>query len=262
VVSTLELASTSSSGTLSGLGTQFINFAEITVDPNSSWTLTGANTLVAGTTLTNGGTLTLSDALLNDAGTVINDSFIIVDPSALFLAALSGTGELMIDSGSTVTIDGPVSPGETIVFGGTDAVLNFLDPAGFAGAIQGQGPSDQINVSCFAGGTLIDTGSGPVPVEALSTRDCLQTALGGPGRIVWIGSRKVNCALHPNPKTVWPVRVRAGAFAARMPKRDLWLSPDHAVFTNGVLIPIKYLINGCTITQEPRDEVTYFHIET
>jgi hypothetical protein len=33
------------------------------------------------------------------------------------------------------------------------------------------------------------------------------------------------------------------------------------VFVDGVLIPIKHLINGCTITQEPRDEVTYYHVE-
>ena len=30
---------------------------------------------------------------------------------------------------------------------------------------------------------------------------------------------------------------------------------------NDVLIPIKHLINGCTIMQEPRGEVTYYHVE-
>jgi hypothetical protein len=261
LVSTLELDFGASAGTLSGLGTQFINFAQTTIDPNSSWTLTGTNALATGTTLANAGTLTLSDALLNDGGIVINDGSLIVDPSTLSLAALSGTGEVVIESGSTVTVSGSVSAGETIVFSGNDAVLNILDSAGFFGNIVGQGPSDQVNISCFAAGTLIETKSGLVPVEALSERDHLQTALGGPGRIVWIGSRKVNCAQHPNPETVWPVRVRAGAFAAGMPKRDLWLSPDHAVYANDVLIPIKHLINGCTITQEPRDEVTYYHVE-
>jgi len=33
------------------------------------------------------------------------------------------------------------------------------------------------------------------------------------------------------------------------------------VFVDGVLIPIRYLINGCTIAQEPRSEVRYFHVE-
>jgi hypothetical protein len=46
-----------------------------------------------------------------------------------------------------------------------------------------------------------------------------------------------------------------------MPCSDLWLSPDHAVFVDDVLIPIQYLINGSNVAQEPRDEVTYYHVE-
>ena len=67
--------------------------------------------------------------------------------------------------------------------------------------------------------------------------------------IVWLGSRTVDCAKHPHPETVWPVRVSAGAFGANGPVRDLYLSPDHAVFVNGVLIPVKLLINGTSITR-------------
>jgi hypothetical protein len=39
------------------------------------------------------------------------------------------------------------------------------------------------------------------------------------------------------------------------------LSPDHAVFAEGVLIPVKHLINGATIVQESRKRVSYYHIE-
>jgi hypothetical protein len=52
VVSTLELASAGSVGTLSGLGTKYVDFAQVTVDAGAQWTLTGANTLAAGYTLT------------------------------------------------------------------------------------------------------------------------------------------------------------------------------------------------------------------
>jgi len=79
-ISTLELASGASAGTLSGFGTQFINFANITVDSNASWTLASSNTIGTGYaivdsgSLTNAGTLgtavTLgSGALLTNAGT-------------------------------------------------------------------------------------------------------------------------------------------------------------------------------------------------
>ena len=43
--------------------------------------------------------------------------------------------------------------------------------------------------------------------------------------------------------------------------RNLRLSPDHAVFVDGVLIPVRYLINGRTIVQERVDQVTYYHVE-
>ena len=48
-----------------------------------------------------------------------------------------------------------MSAGETIVFAGTNAVLNLADPAGFAGTIQGQGPTDQVNTPR----TLVWTGA-------------------------------------------------------------------------------------------------------
>jgi hypothetical protein len=40
----------------------------------------------------------------------------------------------------------------------------------------------------------------------------------------------------------------------------LLLSPDHAVFAAGVLIPVKHLINGTSIRQVTLAEVTYHHI--
>ncbi|MGE0419991.1 MAG: Hint domain-containing protein, partial [Acetobacteraceae bacterium] len=75
------------------------------------------------------------------------------------------------------------------------------------------------------------------------------------------GSRQVDCVRHPNPKAVWPIRVAKGAFGKGAPSRDLYLSPDHAVYCQDVLIPVKYLVNGTTIAQVEVDSVTYFHVE-
>jgi hypothetical protein len=85
--------------------------------------------------------------------------------------------------------------------------------------------------------------------------------LGASGRIIWVGSRAVDCARHPKPETVWPVRISAGAFGENVPVRDLYLSPDHAVFVNDVLVPVKLLINGTSITQAKRNHVVYHHVE-
>jgi Hint domain len=117
-------------------------------------------------------------------------------------------------------------------------------------------------VSCFAAGTLIETARGPVAVEALREGDLLPTLIAGElAPVVWIGWRTIDCAAHPDPSSVWPVRVAAGAFGAGAPVRDLWLSPDHAVYLNGVLVPVKHLINGGSIAREARVRVTYFHVE-
>jgi autotransporter passenger strand-loop-strand repeat protein len=117
-------------------------------------------------------------------------------------------------------------------------------------------------VSCFAAGTRIATARGEIAVQAIGVGDKLQVLLGsGFAEVVWVGQREVDCARHPNPRKVWPVRVAEGAFGPGRPHTDLFLSPDHAIHVEAVLIPIKHLINGSTITQVPVARVTYHHIE-
>ena len=55
------------------------------------------------------------------------------------------------------------------------------------------------------------------------------------------------------------MRVSADAFGGGAPPRDLYLSPDHAVFVNEVLVPARLLVNGASIAQVERPTVTYFH---
>ena len=127
-------------------------------------------------------------------------------------------------------------------------------------------PSTGINgylatIPCFATGTRIGTPDGPVAVERLREGRLVLTAAGPSAAITWIGHRPVDCLHHPAPATVWPVRVRAGAFGEHVPVLDLWLSPDHAIQAGGALIPIKHLINGTSVAQIPQDSVTYWHVE-
>ena len=114
---------------------------------------------------------------------------------------------------------------------------------------------------CYREGTRILTRGGEKPVETLAIGDEVTTLLGGPGRVVWLGKRAIDLTRHPKPWRVWPVRIRAGAFAPGLPMRDLYVSPDHAVYANGVLVPAKLLINGSTIQQVKSDHVVYYHIE-
>jgi hypothetical protein len=58
------------------------------------------------------------------------------------------------------------------------------------------------------------------------------------------------------------VRIAAGAFADGLPQRDLHLSPDHAVFIDGVLVPIRLLLNSTTIAHCTRlRHIHYVHVE-
>jgi hypothetical protein len=86
-------------------------------------------------------------------------------------------------------------------------------------------------------------------------------AAGGSLDVIWIGCRWVDCRRHPNPDWALPVRIAPGAFGHDRPHRALFLSPEHAVYTNEVLIPIRLLVNGTTIRQVPVDSVTYYHVE-
>ncbi len=115
---------------------------------------------------------------------------------------------------------------------------------------------------CFVTGTPIMTTQGEIAVEDLAEGMELPTQLGGASaRIRWIGHRTVDCAHHPKPATVRPVRVRRDAFGPGMPHRDIRLSPDHAVLVDDVLIPIRYLENGVSIMQEAAGTLTYWHVE-
>lgn len=114
---------------------------------------------------------------------------------------------------------------------------------------------------CFVAGTRIATEEGDVPIEELRVGQHLRCLFAGLAPIVWLGQRHVDCSRHPTPEVVWPVRVCAGAFAPGVPGRDLLLSRDHAVYANGVLIPIKHLINGITVLREEVDFVVYHHVE-
>jgi hypothetical protein len=140
-----------------------------------------------------------------------------------------------------------------------------LEPTGYTAAVDTT--TDLVAITftgtlpCFVRGTRILTETGEVAVEALAEGDRVVLADGGSLPVIWIGHRRVDCARHPDPRLVWPVRISAGAFGAGMPHRDLFLSPDHAVYANGVLIPVKYLINDASIAQIRVDSVTYFHVE-
>ncbi len=173
--SMLEFASGATQGLMSGLGTQFIDFARITVDAGALWTLDGANTLAAGTTLTNAGVLTILDGSLADAGRVINNGLIEDDPSTMTLGTLTGIGQVLIGDGSTLTVSGTVAVGETIGFAGTG--LLQIAPATFDGQIDGLGAGGRIELTGITDATLASVINGNTLAIQQSTGPTLDLTL-------------------------------------------------------------------------------------
>jgi hypothetical protein len=124
-----------------------------------------------------------------------------------------------------------------------------------------RGVSFAPSAQCFAEGTRILTAEGEIAVEKLAVGDLVKTLDGSFQPIRWIGHRFVDCLRHPQPESILPVVIAPHAFGQNMPARPLTLSPDHAVYAEGVLIPVKHLVNGESIRQIAVSELTYFHIE-
>jgi hypothetical protein len=166
--------------------------------------------------------------------------------------------EITVNTTTVATFSQSGSVVSVIANSATLGVLTFATVAQAETAMAGGLLDTQ---PCFVAGTRIATERGEVAVEDLTAGDRVQVVGSVAQPAIWLGHRTVQCAQHPQPQRVWPVRISAGAFGANRPYRDLWLSPDHAVFIGDVLIPVKRLINGTTIVQVPVDEVTYYHVE-
>ena len=108
----------------------------------------------------------------------------------------------------------------------------------------------------------IATEVGDAPVERLQPGDRVKTVRNGLVPVKWIGARNIDCRRHPEPTGLALVRILPHAFGEGVPAHDLWLSPDHAVYTHGQLVPIRLLINGATIVQERTTTCAhYVHVE-
>jgi hypothetical protein len=141
------------------------------------------------------------------------------------------------------------------VFKAKDADALGIFPRGVPGA----------RPNCFARGTLIRTAHGEVPVEDLANGDLVMTA-NGALPVKWVGRqtlrRNASASWHPS---VVPIRVSRFAIDDQTPQRDLYLSQEHSLLIDGVLIPVKHLVNGRSIAFDDdavmSETIEYFCVE-
>lgn len=119
---------------------------------------------------------------------------------------------------------------------------------------------------CFLKGTTIRTADGFMKVENLAAGDLLPTMFHGPCPIQWIGRYRYKKSDPASPwvEDVLPVRISRSALGDNVPDADLFITGSHSLFIDDVLVPVRNLVNGTTISYYPArelDELEYFHIK-
>ena len=185
------------------------------------------------------------------------------------ISGFTGVGDVidltgLTFSGNTSVGFDPLTDVLTVTEGANSATIQ-LDLEIYAGitwsATQDSGSGTAV-AACFRRGTLIWTERGEVPVEDLAIGDEVVILSGEARPIKWIGRRAYDDRFVAGNRTVLPIRIEAGSLDDDVPTRDLWISPEHALHIDGVLVPACLLVNGATITQVERTErLEYFHIE-
>jgi hypothetical protein len=228
--------------------------------------LIGAPTIIAG------GTSTV-DVIVGNLGSLsVGDASILMQvPNGFAIAAgqpnvtAEGQSWLVqfptIAAGSTITVPiGLQSDGSTT--GLTSTFIAALNMSSANASTAGNDATFALStVECFAKGTHIGTVGGEVLIEDLAVGDLIAAHFARQAKVKWIGQRTIDCRHHPHPEKVWPIQIRANAFGQGMPKRDLCLSPGHAILVDHVLVPVGLLVDGVSIIQRQTTKLSYFHIE-
>ena len=154
-----------------------------------------------------------------------------------------------VGHGGTIIFDAELGENPFITGTGTVAINSVFDTQG-------------ATLPCYLRGTMIATPDGEREVESLAIGDLVSTASGEARAVRWIGTRAYAARFAANNRDVQPVVFEAGSIADNVPSRALHVSPDHAMFIDGVLVPAAALINGTSIRRaEGIEQVEYFHIE-
>jgi hypothetical protein len=209
------------------------------VNSGNSLNFYNGSTLVA--------TITADDLLKNYNATAQDNYFVSIDIpggyTSVVASSTSGGFEFANVSYAATTIADPFNgPGTTVPTAPYD-------------------PSTETYL-CFLEGTMIASPGGSVAVEALQPGALVMTEDGNAETVRWIGIRTVSTKFA-DPLRAYPIRIAAGALDDSVPARDLYLSPDHALLVDGILVQASALVNGSSVRRQAEmpESFTYYHVE-
>ncbi|MEO1562694.1 MAG: Hint domain-containing protein [Pseudomonadota bacterium] len=125
-------------------------------------------------------------------------------------------------------------------------------------------------ILCFTRDTLIETVTGPRPVQDLAIGDMIRTKDHGLQPLRWIGRKTCDLRNQNGAQTDHrPYRLPRSTFGPDLPDRDLFLSPQHRIAIDAphaellfdqseLLVPVKHLRSSGKVTGLP--SVEYFHL--
>lgn len=122
------------------------------------------------------------------------------------------------------------------------------------------------HTQCLLKGATVATASGARKVEELAIGDLVPTAFGAIRPVQWI-ARYVMTRHSPSkpwPESLRPIHILPSAIAPGVPNRDLYLSAEHALLIDGVLVTAGSLVNDITIRRfDPGQcgQMEYFHVK-
>ncbi|MBU2981565.1 Hint domain-containing protein [Lentibacter algarum] len=252
------------------LGAASTDFVEVAVDAGTN--VSNISIVIYNPNGTVRSTNTLGTLDNTIAGT---DVYVIDTATSGTFNGLNANGAVAIVDNGVVTgffsFNGPVTASAGPASGTTSTVLGTTASGGSFESTDGTNYTATTTptagtVPCFLTGTMIETSTGPRPVEGLKIGDIVHTRDNGPQPVLWAGRRELTSFERANSA----VRIPVAAFGHMGPSRPLTVSRNHCILLSGpeielrfgeaeVLAPAKALVGWAGIREVPVSAGLAFH---